>query len=220
MQLTILIFTIINTVLILITLGVASYALSRITAYGNDDFEILNVVIGLRGMIRKLGNFVENEYQRAASANGMFREQAAEAKTKLSEHLAECHAGDPKPEDTPAFTSLIDEQATHKVADLFEAIGFKPEEVSNVIELVEGEVTNIVTNSTGEITKVNGLPVLIAESGPEEIYPDEEFTVEHPTRGYEDVELPLEDEQPSEDRPMSQEYEEAVWPGHTERTTL
>lgn len=234
MQLTILIFTIINTVLILITLGVASYALSRITAYGNDDFEILNVVIGLRGMIRKLGNFVENEYQRAASANGMFREQAAEAKATLANHMAGCHADDPKPEDTPAFTELINEEATHKLAEFFEAAGIKPDEASKSLDLIEGEVTKIVTNSTGEITEVNGLPVLIAESGPEDIYPDEELpfedeeddscprdehrykgsifctecgadgiaagdidpddedkvTVEHPTRGYEDVELP------------------------------
>ena len=255
------ILIVIALMMIIATFGLAEY-LRRLINIENDNFEILTAVIGLRGMIRKLSNFVENEYQRAASANGMFREQAAEAKATLANHMAGCHADDPKPEDTPAFTNLIDEQATNKVADLFEALGVSPDEIAAATDTIQGEVTQILNghgvtvfhnegatfDDQGEITSLLGIPV-VAESGPEDIYPDEELPFEDEEDDFTrcerinlgrhrynehgrctecdadaveqgDADPEDEDEQPSEDQPMSQEYEKAVWPGHTERTTL
>jgi len=173
MQLAILIIVSLNLTLLI---AIAVFALAILITVRDMKDESWEDAVSIDEVARAvfgLGRFVRDEYQKAAAANGMFREQAAEAKTKLSEHLAECHADEPKPEDTPAFTKLIDEEATHKVADLFKELGVSPDEVAEVIDLVEGEVTKIANNEgvtvyhntgaefneQGEITSLLGIPV-------------------------------------------------------------
>lgn len=164
----------------LLAFGVAVVIAKQIKDAIDGSWEDSIVLDNIGKSILDLAAFIERRYDQASAANGMFREQAGEAKAKLEAHMAQCHADDPKPEDTPAFTELINEEATHKLAEFFEAAGIKPDEASKSIDLIEGEVTKIV-------------------EAEQELDFIESF--EHPTRGYEDVELPEESHPFDSDQP-------------------
>jgi len=151
----------------LLAFGVAVVIAKQIKDAVDGSWEDSVVLDNIGKNILDLAAFIKHRYDQASAANGMFREKAATAETKLSEHLAQCHADDPKPEDTPAFTELINEEATHKLAEFFEAAGIKPDEASKSIELIEGEVTQLLD------AEGNSLPL----------------------RDIEDIELPFEPEE-------------------------
>ena len=100
-----------------------------------------------------LAAFVKQRYDQASAANGMFREQAATYKADLEKHMAECHVQKPT-EESPTFDGMINERATEKVAHLFEELGIKPDEVSELVDLVEGEVTHVNSEPVRDIVDV------------------------------------------------------------------
>ena len=186
---------------------------TKVVGFTDEQWEDSLALDNIYRVVMNLTRFVKNEYQRASAANGHFREQTAEAKAALANHMATCHADEPKPEDTPAFTNLIDETASHKVADLFSALGVSADEIAKATDTIEGEVTQILNghgvtvyhnegatfDEHGEITSLLGIPV-VAESGPAEILPDEELPFDDSDFGtYEDDEEGdnLEDDEPT-----------------------